>query len=226
MADVTLANLISRARSRADMPLTGFVTDAEVVDWLNEGVQKLHEKLVSAYSEEYVSSTGLLVVQAGGIVASLPTDFFKLLTIEMNIAGVTCTLLPYMQQERNAYRNSLSLPSGTKPRYKIVAGNVRLFPAQVQGTQINITYAPEATLLLVSTPTQTVNFPNGWEKYAVLYAAIQMMDKEETGTARAQSLLDTWDKELEALKQSRDNAAPKQSIDMDLVESDDPVWRI
>lgn len=225
MADVTLANLISRARSRADMPIAGFVTDAEVVDWLNEGVQKLHEKLVSAYGEEYVSSAATLIVNSSGS-ATLPTNFFKLLTVEMTIAGTVVTLLPFMQQERNAYRNALNLPSGTKPRYKLSAGNLILRPPQVAGTQIALTYAPEATLLLVATPTQTVNFPNGWEKYVVLYAAIQMLEKEESSTTKAQDQLDKWDRELDELAQSRDNAAPKQSVDIDLVESDDPIWRV
>lgn len=222
MGAVTLANLRLRARSRADQPIAGFVTEAELLDWINEGVQQLHEKLVSAYGEEYVSTSANLVVAAG--VAPLPAGFFKLQSIEMDISGVTCTLLPYTQQERNAYKNSLALPGGTKPRYKLVAGNVRLLPVQVNGTVVAITYAPEATLLVNA--GDSINFPNGWEKYVVLYAAIQMMEKEETSTATARALLKQWDDELEALKESRDAAAPRQSVDVDLVENDDPLWRL
>ena len=83
MGTVTLATLRSRARSRADQPVAGFVTELELTDWINEGVQQLHEKLVSAYGEEYVSTSASLVVAAG--VAPLPASFFKLQTIEMNI---------------------------------------------------------------------------------------------------------------------------------------------
>lgn len=221
MAAVTLTTLILRARNRADMPIAGFVTDLELTDWINEGAQQLHEKLVSAYAEEYVSSSATLVVAAG--LAPLPAAFFKLLTIEMDIAGVTRTLLPYTQQERNAYKNALGSPTGTRPRYKLVAGNLRLLPVQTNGTQVAITYAPEFTPLVAG--GDTVSFINGWEKYVVLYAAIQMMDKEETSTTKAVQLLEKWDEELKALKESRDAAAPKQSVDMDLVESDETTWR-
>ena len=56
MGSATLASLITRARSRADMPIAGFVTEAEVTSWLNEGAQQVHEKLVTAYGEEYLST--------------------------------------------------------------------------------------------------------------------------------------------------------------------------
>lgn len=220
MGTVTLATLRSRARSRADQPIAGFVTEAELTDWINEGVQQLHEKLVSAYGEEYVSTSASLVVAAG--VAPLPAAFFKLQTIEMNIGGSTCTLLPYTQQERNAYKNALG--TGSKPRYKLVAGNVKLLPVQANGTLVEITYAPEATLLV--NIADSISFPNGWEKYVVLYAAIQMMDKEETGTTKAQQLLEQWNVELKSLVESRDAAAPKQSVDLDLVEGNElEPWR-
>lgn len=220
MGAVTLTNLIARSRSRADQPIVGFVTAAELLDWINEGVQQLHEKLVSAYGEEYISSSANLTVASG--VAPLPAGFFKLQTIEMSVAGVTRTLLPYVQQERNAYKNIPNIVGSTKPRYKLVAGNVKLLPVQPNGTVVAITYAPEATLL--ATGTDTINFPNGWEKYVVLYAAIQMMEKEETSTTTARALLKQWSDELEELRMSRDAAAPVQAVDVDMVENDAFIW--
>ncbi len=221
MGAVTLTRLIDRSRSRADMPIVGFVTAAELLDWINEGGQQLHEKLVSAYSEEYVSTSVALTVASG--VVALPAAFFKLLTIETDISGRTRTLLPYTQQERNAYKNALGVTGGlSPPRYHIIGSNIRLLPVPANGTIINITYAPEFTLL--ASGSDTVTFPNGWEKYIVAYAAKQMLDKEESDSRTLAALLGQWDQELASLKESRDAAAPKSVVDVEMVEAD-ALWR-
>lgn len=202
------------------MPLVGFVSAQELIDWINEGYQALHEKLVSAYGEGYVSSAAALTVTSG--VAALPATFFKLLTIETTVGGTVVTLLPYTMQERNAYRNAVW--GGTKPRYALVGSNLNLLPVPPNGTVINITYAPEATPLALT--TDTVTFPNGWEKYIVAYAAKQMLDKEESDTSSLARHLRQWDIDLEELKVSRDAAAPKASVDVDAVSFDDYApWR-
>lgn len=203
------------------MPLAGYISAQELIDWINEGYAALHEKLVSAYGEEYVSTSASLVVAAGSI-APLPSDFFKLQTIEMDIAGVTRTLLPYMQQERNAYKNIPNIIGTTKPRYKIIAYNLKLLPVQSNGTVVAITYAPEITPLVAG--GDTVRFPNQWEKYIVAYASMQMLDKEESSITSLERLIEKWDDELEVLRMSRDAAAPMQAIDVDMVENDDFIW--
>lgn len=220
MASVTLTRLVERARSRADMPLVGFISAQELTDWINEGYQALHEKLVGAYGEGYVSSSATLTSTSG--VAALPATFFKLLTIETTVGGVVTTLLPYTVQERNAYRNAVW--GHVKPRYALVGSNINFLPTPPNGTQFAITYAPEVTPLAVG--ADTVTFPNGWEKYIVAYAAKQMLDKEESDTSTLARLLMQWDQELEEMRMSRDAAAPKSSVDLDAVEFDSYApWR-
>jgi len=204
------------------MPIVGFVSAQELIDWINEGAQQIHEELVSAYDEEYVSLSATLVTVAAG-TAPLPTGFFKLYSIEMDINGRTVPLLPYMRQERNAYKNSFAVNGFgfTPPKYSLVGGNVKLLPVPTTGTNIAITYAPEFTLLAAGGDTTT--FPNGWEKWVVAYAAKQMLMKEESGTSELDKMLSQWDSELQELKHARDAASPKQSVDMDMVESSD-IW--
>lgn len=213
MGAVTLTRLVERARSRADMPIVGFVSAQELIDWINEGYQALHEKLVGAYGEGYVSSSAALTTSSG--VAALPSNFFKMLSVETTIGGTVVTMLPYTLQERNAHRNAGW--GNTKPRYALVGTNLSVLPVPANGTVINITYAHEITLL--SGGSDTVSFPNGWEKYIVAYAAKQMLEKEESDTSSLSRLLKQWDDELEAMKFSRDAAAPKQAVDLDIVES-------
>lgn len=220
MGSVTLASLLTRARSRADMPIAGFVTEVEATSWLNEGAQQVHEKLVTAYGEEYLSASASLTTIAGGL-AALPASFFKLLTIETTIAGVVRSLKPYNLQERNAYRNSGLVSTNVTPSYRVVGTNIQLLPIVV-GTVFTITYAPEFTLM-VSPATGTTEFPNGWEKYAVAYAARQMLLKEESDVRSLDMDLARWDREFLERAESRDAAAPKSSVDIDMVDFD-PLW--
>jgi hypothetical protein len=223
MAAVLLSKLISRARDRADMPIPGFVTDATLTDWLNEGAAAVHEKLVTAYGEQYsVTVTNLLTVAGSYVV--LPADFFKLLGVEMTVGGRTRTLLPYTEQERNVYKNSV-LTNGALPRYGFEGSPtiplLRLLPALPTGTTITLRYAPEFALLV--NPGDSVIFPNGWEKYVVEYAARKMLLKEESSVTDCDRDLAKWDIELEELAKNRDAAAPKKAVDMDAVEYDD-LW--
>ena len=54
--EVTLAQLITRSRRRADQENSEFCTDAEVVDYINEAIAELHEMMVNEYEIYYLSS--------------------------------------------------------------------------------------------------------------------------------------------------------------------------
>lgn len=213
------------------MPLSGFVTDVEIDAWLTEGGQALHEKLVSAYGENYSVSVGVETITiAIAQTFGLPTTFFKMLGVEMLLGDRVYTLEPYNESERNAYRHAGNWSSSfyescytSRPRYLVrggagsgvAASSLHVAGAPV-GAQIRYFYAPEFEAL--SGPgTASVTFPNGWEKYMVAYAAAQCLDKEESDSSKLYRLLDKWDAELEALKYERDASFPQQTVDMDVV---------
>lgn len=213
MASVTLTTLISRARSRADMPSTSFVTDSEVTAWLNEGHQALHEKLIEAYGEHYVFSTSALTTIAGTIDYSLPSDFFKLYGVDLTYGGRSRSLKPYPFNERNFFKNQNTTWYNI-PRYALLGSNIRFQP-DPGNTSGTLNYAPVASTL--SSGSDTVNYPNGWEKYIVVYAAIRMLNKEESNSNDLRDELDRFDKELRDIVESRDSGLPKQVTDMEAV---------
>ena len=53
MADTTIATLMSRSRQRADMEDNNFVTDSELVDYINAGISELQDILIQEYGEDY-----------------------------------------------------------------------------------------------------------------------------------------------------------------------------
>lgn len=216
MAAVTLSTLRTRVRERADMSTAGFIADsATSIDaFINEGVQRLHEKLVEAYGEEYISSSASLTCTGSASDVALPSDFMKLYGVDMPISGTRRALRPYMRAERNAYREG-GVTWQTVPRYSLVGAYIRFLPIPPACTA-TIYYAPSATLLVNT--SDTVNFPNGWERYVVLYAAIQCLAKEESDTRDLRTEMQREEAALESIKESRDAAYPRSVVDLDLAD--------
>lgn len=220
MASVTMATLLTRTRERADMAGSSFVSDARLTDWINEANQKLHGMLVEALGEEYVSSTSSFTTVSGTSDYALPSGFYKLYGVDLNYHGAMRTLMRYERSERNAYRE---IRPDQLPRYNVVGGNLRLYPATTSGLAGTILYAPEATVLHAA---DAVNYPNGWEKYIVIEAAIQALMKEESSVTALVAERERIEREIRDAKEARDMAMPKRVVDMELVELEsDLYWR-
>lgn len=216
MAAVSLATLRTRARELADMPVAGFVPDSATgIDaWLNEGVQELHEKLVAAYGSNYVSKSSAFTTGAGDI--TLPTDFFALLGVQLTLAGVDVSLDPLPQGERNRYQSNQGPLWGfaaPKPRFQLFGSSLRLRPRPTAGLAGTIEYSPVAPSLVLT--TDTVDFPNGWERYVVYYTAIRMKMKQESAVNELVDRLNEMKMQLKEMADMRQAAGPQFAADMD-----------
>jgi hypothetical protein len=223
MTAVTLATLRTRARERADMPVAGFVPDSATgIDaWINEGVQRLHEKLVEAYASDYVVSSSNFT-STGADTVALPVGFYKLLGVDLNSSdGTVVTLQPFPRGMRNVYKNSINDGLGYTTRFKLSGTSLMLQPAPTAGMTGVIWYVPIATVLVNT--NDTVDFPNGWERYVVLYTAIQMKMKQESDTRDLRFELEKMEAELKEIADRRDLSAPSHAVDVDQVMASD--WR-
>lgn len=215
MTSVTLATLRTRVRERADMPVAGFVADSATgIDaFINEGVQILHDKMVRAYEADYMETSAAFTLNASGEVA-LPSDFYKLLGVELTSSnGGYTTLLPYKRAERNGITD---VPFGDlqAPRYKLTTNTLKVLPASVAaGKTGRILYAPTATVLVAT--GDAVNFPNGWERYVVVYAAIQCLAKEESDTAFLERTLAQMDRQIDEMISNRDAGMATHAMDVE-----------
>ena len=102
------------------------------------------------------------------------------------------------------------------PRYRLLGTTLRILPIPSDVTAGTVLYAPEATVLV--TGSDTVTYPNGWERFIVLYAAMRCLAKEEQSVATLGGLLAAIEKEIEETKEKRDLASPKQVTDIDRVD--------
>lgn len=196
---------------------SSFVADAATgLDaWINEANQKLHGMLVDALGEEYVSSTSSFTTLAATSDYALPTGFYKLFGVDLEYHGIMRSLTRYERPERNAYRE---IRPEALPRYSLVGSNLRLYPIPTAGLAGTILYAPEATVLVNA--GDSVTYPNGWEKYIVIDAAIQALLKEESDTRALMAERERIEKEIREAKEARDMATPKRVVDVMMTDLD------
>lgn len=219
MATVTLDKLRTRARERADMVGSSFVADAATgLDaWINEAHQRLHGMLVDALGEEYISSTSAFTTSSSSDYP-LPSGFYKLFGVDLEYHGIMRSLTRYERPERNVFRE---MRPEALPRYAIVGSNLRLYPVPAAGLTGSILYAPEATVLVGG--SDSVTYPNGWEKFIVIDAAIQALLKEESSVTALVAERERIEREIRDAKEARDMATPKRVVDVTLTDLD-PFW--
>lgn len=195
---------------------SSFVVDSAtgLYAWINEAHQRLHGLVADAMGEEYVSSTSSFTTSTSSDFA-LPSDFYKLLGVDLEYHGIMRSLKRYEQAERNTFRE---LRPEALPRYALVGSNLRLYPIPTAGLAGTIRYIPEATAL--TTGASTVNYPNGWEKYIVIDAAIQALLKEESPVSGLVAERERIEREIQQAKENRDLATPKQVVDVMLTDLD------
>lgn len=231
MAAVTLAQLRKRARELADMVGSTFVLDtADSVDaWINEGAQKLHDKLVQAYGEDYVEKSAVLTTVANQTDYALPADFYQLLGVELPFGGKMKPLKRYNRAERNAFANQpVTLSRFNIPRYKLSKGVIRLLPAPggvLAGAiwyspLLQVTKANSSIINLLVDADDSVDFPAGWERFVNIYAAIKMKLKQEDDVSALRQDLKKEEDDLAVLIDNRDASEPVQAVDLDTSDYD------
>jgi hypothetical protein len=179
MATFTESDLRTRARRRADMENSTFVSDAEIQDYLNSSISELHDFMVKSYEDYFVSEqTYNAPLATGG--ANLPDDFYKALGVDYESGGITSTLKAYSFTERNVYNTPYAVIDRlAEPMYKIEGTKIKLIPGNSQSGTITLYYVPLATQFSVSV-TEIENVIPGYEEYVVVATAIRMLMKEES----------------------------------------------
>lgn len=81
MQTVTLSQLRSRARRRADMESTATPTDAQVDEEINNSIRRLHAKVVPL-AEDQFTETVIVATVAGVRWVALPGEFLTLRAVE------------------------------------------------------------------------------------------------------------------------------------------------
>lgn len=179
MATVTLAQLRTRARQRADMENSGFVSDSELNAYVNASYAELYDLLVSKFGEDYfVASPHSITTTSNTEDYSLPGDFYKLLGVDFKLDSRNWASLKRFEfTERNLFASGVN-PYINIFRYRILGNSLRLTPMPEANETLRVWYVPLPTTL--SSDSDSFSGINGFEEYVVIDAAIKMLNKEES----------------------------------------------
>ncbi len=211
----TLAQLIVRVRQRADMVGSAFVSDAEVVDYINVAMAEIHDLLVTKYEDYYVKDSsespksGDYALPADN-PGTLPADFYKALGVDLVSGGLTYRLKRYSFQDRNMYNSPGAVAARiADTRYTIQGNKIKFIPNPTTSGTAKLYYVPEAqqfssgaTSVTIATVASAV--ATGYEEYVVVDAAIKCLLKEESDTQPHMVYKEQLRKRIESAAGNRD----------------------
>jgi hypothetical protein len=203
---VTLAELKARVRSQADAPTSNFLTETELLEFINSAYRELWDLLIEADEDRYIQQYAYTT--SGSLSDSYRLqeidDFYRLRGVDIGPAGSRYSLLPYSFQERNDPQ------MGSIPRYQLRGSDIYLNPAPGVGETLTVYYVPSCTPL--EDDDDVVDGINGWEEYIVVDAVIRYLMKEESDFSgfamRKKGLLDR----IESMAVSRDVDVPRATV--------------
>lgn len=177
---VTLSEIRTQVRQRANQENSQFVTDAELNGYINASAYELYDLLVEKYASAYYYKNYVFSLTSGTNEYDLPADLYKLFGAEMILSGdYRVTMQRFNWGDRNKFNlTGLVNSSGTSPLYSIVGKKMRLMPNPQSSYQISIDYVP--FMIKMVADSDTMESFNGWEEYVVVDAAIKCMTKEES----------------------------------------------
>jgi hypothetical protein len=179
---VTLGELRTQSRLRADKVGSGFIKDDELLTYINSSYAELYDLLVGAYGNDYYLNSYEFSTNGTDRFFELPYDFYKLVGVDYINGGDTfLTLKPFQFNERAKYQLGTywsAVVGIGGPRYKLSNNQIEFMPKPDGNYPIKIWYIPACPALIAD--SDELNGVNGFEEYIVVDAAIKMLQKEES----------------------------------------------
>lgn len=214
---ITLLNLRNEAKDRADMVNSGLVSDSMWNKYINKSKDALYDMLISAYDDEYFAKTSTFTIVPGTSNYSLPTDFYKLLHLEIvNSPTQRKTMRKFQFKNKNRYSYPSTIYGYDVSKYRIVGSNLVLYPVPSSGQTLEMWYIPLATNLVAD--GDELNGFNGFEEYIILDAAIKACRKEETDTQDLERDRMIITDRIERMRHNRDAAEKARIIEVEEID--------
>ena len=166
-----------------------FVVTTEVVKYINEGISDLYSIKLDADNAKLYALNGPQLQVAGDFSWTLPSNFERLVSISINIAGNMYPALPAdvadfpllaanpPDEKAARYFQREGFGDGVKELY--------IFPSGISNTKIAYTYIPSPPAL--SLGTDQFHGTQDELEYVETYAAIKVAQKEESDTQDLQA---------------------------------------
>jgi len=210
----TAEDCVADVRKRANLENSDFVTDEEILEYLNQEFAELRGRLRMNEGQVHEVQVEDIVVRSGTEAYDLPPDFWELLSIHVTIGGRPRMLDSFMEQERADLLAGPFFSTVESPRYRLMGKQIEFLPA-TQDFTATVRYAPNTgRLRLGQTPPDKVDGYNGYE-VAAIYGAVAICNaKEETDPSFYLAQKDRILKQIDALAARRDAGRPERVTDV------------
>ncbi len=222
---ITLGELRTQSRQRADAEDSNFIKDSELNSYINSSIAELHDILVQSYSSDYFIDLSEFNTVQDQADYPLPADFYKVRGVDAMLNGADWfTISTFNFNERNRFEKFgvWSLLGIGNVRYRLVGSNLRFNPVPDKTTPIRLWYIPVAETLVAD--GDVLNNVNGYEEYVIVDAAIKMLQKEESDVSILLVQKAALIKRIEHASQNRD-AGESESVTDIYAANDDYYWR-
>lgn len=211
---ITLAEIKTQVRHRADMINSLFVTDPELLTYINASIAELHDLLIGAYDGDYFILNHSFSTVAATETYALPAAFYKLRGVDLRQgSNEWTTLRPFNFNERNANSDASTYAvTGNYFRYRIAGSNLLFSPPPSGIYDVKIWYTPIATKLVDD--ADVLNDVNQFVEYVVVDAAIKCLNKEESDVSVLMVTKGDLRKRIENMAQNRDSGQPESISDI------------
>lgn len=223
---ITLSELRTIARQRADMENSEFITDSELNSYINASIAELHDILIQSYGEDYYVKDVSFTTTPSQEEYDLSTvitdnDFYKLRGLDAQLNGDDFfTLQRFNFNERNRFQNFgvWDYLGITNVRYRLLGNKVRFSPAPDAAITVRVWYIPVAEKL--SNDADELSDLNQFSEYVITDACIKMLAKEESDASIFIAQKDALKRRIEEAANNRD-AGGSDSITDIYIENDD-----
>ena len=204
----TLAQLRTALRVRGDWENSQDITDAIILDVLNEAIAEVWDLLIQRWAD-YYATVGTLSYTTAAEAIALPTTFYKLRKLERLISGTINTadaqyerMYPIDLEASHRYARGAT----RHYRYRIQAASIYLVPWPSESGSIRITYIPYATEL--ATDADTFDGINGYETLVLATAQRVLLMRQELSTSDVDNEIARLTARVRTAADSRDASEP------------------
>lgn len=181
-----------------------YVSDSTLNAWINGSYQDLYDLMLAANTDWFTTTDTSITVSSGTSAYSLPADFYKLVGVDVADGSDWYNLRPFNLAERNRYTNG----DKSFARYRIMNGQIHIYPTPAWGAGLRLWYVPVPTAL--SGDGDTLDGVNGWEEYVIVDVMIKAAQKEEQDATLLVAQKEALIKRIQKLAQHVDDGeAPR-----------------
>lgn len=183
---VSLTTLRSRVRIRYDaVNDTTAVTDAEIDQYINDALQEYYDLVIAAFSDDYFAKSGTITTASGTATYTLPSDFYKLIYVDIGISSQTYSMKKFTVAERNMYKSYPAASGANYPcMYRLIGGladgtsdQIEFIPTPSGVYTVTLRYVPAYPTL--SSGSDVINVLPGGDVYIVEAACAKIAQREE-----------------------------------------------